>query len=105
LDFLASFVSVVIALLIQLPQTLAAVQAALRERIQISLKHQARAARLDGFGIGRPVVRAASNHASMACSTSATASWGTGPCAEHIGRSGASAIQTPSSSLHKTSIG
>lgn len=42
-------------------------------------EHQARAARLDGLGTSRPVARAASNHASMACSTSATASWGARP--------------------------
>lgn len=33
----------------------------------IGRKRQARAARLDGFGIGRPVARATSSHAAMAC--------------------------------------
>ena len=36
--------------------------------------------REDGSGTGRPFERAASSHASKATSTSATDSWGVGPC-------------------------
>jgi hypothetical protein len=66
---------------------------------------QARAARSEGLGISRPVDRAVSSQAAIACSTSATASCGVGPCAAQQGRSGTTAIHTSSSSLQYTSIG
>jgi hypothetical protein len=61
-------------------------------------RRQARTAPLDGSGTCRPLALAASSHAPIASSTSASASCGVSPSAEQYAKSGTSATHEPSSS-------